>query len=185
MIKNYKFEKKFSFFRPVIDKDRPLPYNKLDCPAKEDVPLKKKTLLLLLICIALIALVGALALVMGSPNRQAPENMDAAPGYVYISAGGQGKWFMLPEEETPLQLSRTGENGKEIRNVVVLFPEGAYMQSSTCENQDCVHQGQVTLSNKEKRALQNMILCLPNEVIIELYSPGEIAAMETAPAENN
>ena len=184
MIKNYKFEKSFRFSVPSLTKARPLLYNRLDCPAKEDVPLKKKTLLLLLICIALIALVGVLALVMGSPNRQAPENLEAAPGYVYISAGGQGKWFMLPEKETPLQLSRTGENGQEIRNVVVLFPQGAYMQSSTCENQDCVHQGQVTLENKEKRALQNMILCLPNEVIIELYSPEEIAAMETAPTTN-
>ena len=139
--------------------------------------MKKKTWLILLICIALIALVGVLALVIGGPNRQAPEEMDVAKGYVYIAAGDQEKWFVLPEEESIITLTRTDGNGKEIRNEIALFADGAYMKFSTCDNQDCVHQGQVTLENKASRALQNMILCLPNDVIIELYSAQDILAM--------
>ena len=140
--------------------------------------MKKKTWLVLLLCVGLIALVGALALVMDGPNRQAPDEMAEAKGYVYIAAGDQEKWFVLPEAESIITLTRTDGNGKEIRNEIALFADGAYMKSSTCENQDCVHQGQVTLENKANRALQNMILCLPNDVIIELYSAQEIAQMQ-------
>ena len=140
--------------------------------------MKKKTWLVLLLCVGLIAVVGALALVIGGPNRQAPEEMAEAKGYVYIAAGDQEKWFVLPEAESIITLTRTDGNGKEIRNEIALFADGAYMKASTCENQDCVHQGQVTLENKANRALQNMILCLPNDVIIELYSAQEIAQMQ-------
>ena len=140
--------------------------------------MKKKTWLVLLLCVGLIALVGVLALVMDGPNRQAPEEMAEAKGYVYIAAGDQEKWFVLPEAESIITLTRTDGNGKEIRNEIALFADGAYMKASTCENQDCVHQGQVTLENKANRALQNMILCLPNDVIIELYSAQEIAQMQ-------
>lgn len=140
--------------------------------------MKKKTWLVLLLCVGLIALVGVLALVMDGPTRQAPEEMAEAKGYVYIAAGDQEKWFVLPEAESIITLTRTDGNGKEIRNEIALFADGAYMKASTCENQDCVHQGQVTLENKANRALQNMILCLPNDVIIELYSAQEIAQMQ-------
>ena len=139
--------------------------------------MKKKTWLVLLICVGLIALVGALALVMDGPNRQAPEEMAEAKGYVYIAAGDQEKWFVLPEAESIITLTRTDGNGKEIRNEIALFADGAYMKASTCENQDCVHQGIVTLENRTTRPLQNMILCLPNNVTLTLYSAEELAAM--------
>ena len=139
--------------------------------------MKKKNRLILIICAGLIALVALLALFIGGPARQAPEGIEASKGYIYIAAGNQEKWFMLPEEESTISLTRTDANGKEIRNEIAFTPNGVYMKASTCENQDCVHQGTVTLENKEKRALKNMILCLPNDVIIELYSAQDITAM--------
>jgi hypothetical protein len=48
------------------------------------------------------------------------------------------------------------------------------MKSSTCDNQDCVLQGTVSLENKYERVLGNMIICLPNEITLELFTPQEL-----------
>ena len=62
------------------------------------------------------------------------------------------------------------------KNVVRVTPESIVMHSSTCDNQDCVHQGMVSLSNRDKRVLQNMIICLPNQVVLELMDEKEAQA---------
>ena len=41
-----------------------------------------------------------------------------------------------------------------------------------------VMQGVVTLENRASRVLKNSILCLPNDVIIELYSAEEMKEMQ-------
>lgn len=141
----------------------------------------KKLILNVLVVVAFIA-VAVVLLVTGHllpvyPDT-APEGASlTARGYVYITAGGESRWFELPEEETPLTLRRTQEDGTVIENIISLLPDGAYMAHSTCENQDCVQQGTVTLENRTTRPLQNMILCLPNDVMIALYSADELADM--------
>ena len=50
---------------------------------------------------------------------------------------------------------------------------GVYMQYSTCDNQLCIHQGEVTPENAEKRPLGSWIICLPNRVTVELV-PEEV-----------
>ncbi len=47
------------------------------------------------------------------------------------------------------------------------------MHASNCDNQDCVHQGKVTLDNRENRVLMNMIICLPNRVVLTLLDAQE------------
>ena len=69
------------------------------------------------------------------------------------------------------------EIGTETENVVHLTPEGVYMESSTCEGHDCVLQGEVTLENRKDRILGNMIICLPNQVCLQLFTPDEILEM--------
>lgn len=96
-----------------------------------------------------------------------------AKGYVCITVSGESRWFELPtEEDVSMTLSR-----EEMINVIRLSTEGVVMHSSTCDNQACVEQGWVTLENKDKRVLQNMILCLPHEISIELYSQEEMAQL--------
>ena len=140
--------------------------------------MRKKNLLILSATFAVILLIAMLSLVITHHPSSLPETEADAAGYVYIKAAGQGKWFLLPEEESSMQLKRADDAGKEIRNVITLTPEGVYMKESTCDNQDCVMQGLITLENKESRILKNAILCLPNDVIIELYSAEEVEEME-------
>ena len=69
-------------------------------------------------------------------------------------------------------LTKPGEivvdQGDGTVNVVMVTAEGAYMASSTCKNQQCIHMGEVTLSNWETRPNQAFIICLPNRVSVEL-----------------
>ncbi len=62
-------------------------------------------------------------------------------------------------------------------NVVRITPNGFYMASGTCSNQECVHQGMVTLENRDLRILGNQVICLPNQVMLELLTPDEAAVV--------
>lgn len=59
-------------------------------------------------------------------------------------------------------------------NIVHVTPTSIDMHEANCENQDCVEQGEVTLENKDTRILGNMIICLPNQVTLQLYSRDEL-----------
>ena len=53
-------------------------------------------------------------------------------------------------------------------NVIRMTENGFHMQSSTCKNQDCVHQGDVTRDNWSQRLLGTRVICLPNRVDVVL-----------------
>jgi len=72
-------------------------------------------------------------------------------------------------EERDIELPQPG--GK--LNVVRVTKDSIMMHSSTCDNQECVHQGIVTLENRDTRILSNAIVCLPNKVILLLLTPEE------------
>ncbi len=57
-------------------------------------------------------------------------------------------------------------------NEITITPHGAHMSHSTCENQDCVQQGEATLENFDTRVLMGWVICLPNQVSIELRPKG-------------
>ena len=105
---------------------------------------------------------------------------DAQPAkaYVIVTAGNESRIFPVPDEgEYSFTVVMHHEGADDSENVVHITSEGMYMERSTCENQDCVEQGTVTLDNRQERALFNMIVCLPNQVMLELYTPEEIEEM--------
>ncbi len=98
-----------------------------------------------------------------------------AAGYVRVTAGNEARWFALPEEEPyNITIKQKGADDAEHVNVIHFTQEGVSMESSTCDNQDCVEQGEATLQNKDVRVLANWIICLPNQVSIELFTPEEV-----------
>ena len=101
-----------------------------------------------------------------------------AKGYVLVSTATQAGWLPLPEEgETSIPLRQILPDGTEAVNTIHLTPEGVYMEASTCDGQDCVNQGEVTLDNRKERILSNMIICLPNQVMLQLFTPEEMLEM--------
>lgn len=71
----------------------------------------------------------------------------------------------------------TQQDGSE--NVVHIGKDSFYMESSNCDNQNCVEQGEVTLENREKRLLFNMVICLPHNLSLELMTREEAEAWLT------
>ena len=72
---------------------------------------------------------------------------------------------LLGEASIPI---RNEEAGTE--NVVHVTPTEIHMESASCANQDCVEQGEVTRENMNERILYNTIVCLPNQVMLELFT---------------
>ena len=123
---------------------------------------------ILVIALALVVVVAAAGILLK------PRTETAAQGV-------QG-WLRIQVDDQvmePVPLVADGEyvieqpDGKQ--NVVRTSATGAVMHFSTCDNQSCVEQGEVTLENRDSRVLSNMIICLPNEVILEVLTPEEAA----------
>ncbi len=101
-----------------------------------------------------------------------------AKGYVLVTTATRQGFLPLPEEEDYVfPLTQTMEDGTVWENVIHLTPEGVYMESSNCENHDCIEEGTVTLGNRNDRILGNMIVCLPHQMTLELFTPEEILTM--------
>ena len=75
----------------------------------------------------------------------------------------------------PLPLTGEGtftiRQDEETYNTVHITPASVWMEHSSCDNQDCVEQGVVSLENMTSRVLYNMVICLPNQVSLELHTP--------------
>lgn len=95
-----------------------------------------------------------------------------ADAYLLVTVAGMLYEPIPIYEETDYTVRRG-----EMENVIHVTPDSVSMKSSTCDNQDCVLQGTVSLENMTKRVLGNMIICLPNEVTLELYTPEGLAEL--------
>ncbi len=95
-------------------------------------------------------------------QRPAPQRLDEDT--VIITVNGR-EYLRVPLSQ-PQTVTVSQESGAV--NVIEITPEGAVMKSSTCENQLCVHMGEVTRDNWEWRVNGAFIICLPNRVTVEL-----------------
>lgn len=134
----------------------------------------------------LAAMLFTACLPMGTAEDAEPTDAPVpAKAYVLVTVGMEYYWLPLPEEEEYSVTARQTdpETGDEWINVITVTTEGVYMRESSCDNQDCVEEGVITLENREERILGNMIVCLPHQVMLQLFTPEEILAMYAAPAE--
>lgn len=123
--------------------------------------MNRNTLILAAILLAAAALL-ALSAWPGKP-------VDDGPLYLVVSLEGGSYAPIKLEHEDVLTLTQG-----DMVNTIHVTPESVWMESSTCEGQDCVEQGVVTAENRASRALGNMIICLPNRVQLELFTGAEL-----------
>ena len=109
-----------------------------------------------------------------SAERTEAQSLDTlkADAYVVVSVAGM-MYEPIPLVEEGRYTIRRGD----FVNVIEVTPTSVKMYESSCDNQDCVQQGTVSLENYKQRVLQNMIICLPNEVMLELYTTEELAQL--------
>jgi len=126
------------------------------------------------IAIALVALVAVAGALLSArekhPSVPADDPLQTdAIAYLRVQVD-DAVWPLTPLSEAG-QWTIEQDNGA--KNVLRATERGVVMHFSTCDNQNCVHQGEVSLDNRDSRALGNMIVCLPNKVIVELLTPEE------------
>lgn len=97
---------------------------------------------------------------------------NAAAGVIRIYVDGQ----LYREETLGAERDIQIEQANGETNILHLTKDGFYMAYSTCHNQLCVQQGQVTVDNYSTRALGNRVICLPNRVTAELVVLGRTPA---------
>lgn len=104
-----------------------------------------------------------------SPEATEIPTVELAKSDAYLVVSVRGNLY----EPIPLldEGSFTVKQGEDMSNTIHVTPDSIWMEHSTCDNQDCVMQGTVSLDNMETRVLSNMIICLPNEVVLELHTP--------------
>jgi hypothetical protein len=103
-----------------------------------------------------------------------PETAQGEAMAYLVLTMGDTRYKPLPlYKETAYRLRQ--QDGKE--NVFHVTRDSVYMESANCDNQNCIHQGTVTLGNRDARVLGNMIICLPNQVVLELITPKEAEDM--------
>lgn len=128
---------------------------------------------------AVIAAVFVLALALrqdaGIDPSLLPETLNSqARAYLHITVGGESQGLLPLTNEGEFSITQ-GDTG--MVNLVHVTPTSVWMADSTCDNQDCVEQGTVSLDTMNDRVLGNMIICLPHQVTLELYTAEEIAAL--------
>ena len=99
---------------------------------------------------------------------------DPAIAYVLVRLTDYAGLLPLPQEGEYIKTVRQLlTDGSEYVNVLHVTPEGFWMEGSNCEGHDCINEGEVTLSNREERALWNMVICLPHRLSAELITRAE------------
>lgn len=118
--------------------------------------MKKKDLIIVFLLVA----VAACALLVFSLDRN--DQVAERTMQVFLD----GKLY----SQTPLRTGErvTIEQPDGSKNVILMTENGFQMESSTCRDQLCVDQGQVTMENWKGRKLGNQVICLPNRVVVEL-----------------
>ncbi len=104
---------------------------------------------------------------------QPGDKREEAEAYLLINVNNQ-RYAPLPLDEE-LRVTIRQPDGKE--NVALIARQGVHMQSATCPGQECIHQGRVTLDNRDLRALYNQIICLPNTVMLDVLDAREAALL--------
>ena len=147
--------------------------------------LKNKNVLLVVGLLVICAAVLAVAAMVNTEPKTVPEvptlseDANLPAGYILAQKNGDGGWIPLSTGED-MVVSISDENDPEIKNVLRITKNGFKMESSTCDNQDCVDQGEVTLENMSERVLMNMVICLPHQLSVELYSIEQLVEMSVS-----
>lgn len=140
-----------------------------------------------LLLAALLWAAAGLAEIPQNPETEAAEQQplllqitedDPAIAYVLVQTAGGVGFLPLPlEGEYTREIRGTDESGSEAVNVIRLTPEGFRMESANCPRQDCIGEGEVTLSNREERILGNLVICLPHQLLLCLVTREEAMQM--------
>ena len=108
-------------------------------------------------------------------NVLAASGIPKAESYLVISTGNYFYPVALNEENAGREFKLT--LGEDTWNTVTIGKNSFYMSESSCPDQICIMEGEVTLENRGERMLGSFVYCLPNQVSLQLVDPDEMEAI--------
>ncbi len=147
--------------------DNELSQAKADESPKTDAPqngMLKREILIIAVLI-LLAAAGILIYQLTNAEKTASDKIS-----VYVDGTLYCSQTLRPGET----ITVAQEDGSV--NVIRMTEKGFYMESSTCHNQLCISQGEVTRDNWSTRYLGTHVYCLPNRVDVTLEVEAQTAA---------
>ena len=128
--------------------------------AENETGLMKKKDVLIILAALLIAAAGMLAVWLSGRNAVVER------ARIYLGADLYQE-VALNED----QVIEVGQGSGVVNHIEV--KDGAIrMMDSTCPDKQCVYQGEMSMENYERRGLRQWIVCLPNQVTVELVLEG-------------
>lgn len=148
--------------------------------------MKNANVRVLVIVLALVAVTAAAAAIVSlmpkapsavtmsegvTVSPSIPEKSADTLAYLRVQVG-DSVWPLIPLTDGGEYTVTQEESGAV--NTIRTTKDGAVMHFSTCDNQNCVNQREVTLGNRATRVMGSLIVCLPNQVVLELLDAGEV-----------
>lgn len=124
--------------------------------------MKKRDMIIIAVVLAVAAGLFAVSYVLS--------HKESAEDFVYVYVGS------TLYEAAPLNEAKVihiDQGSGKVNDVEITADGHVFMKDSTCENQDCVKQGEMTAANVEQRPMRNFVVCLPNEISIEVRLASE------------
>ena len=90
-------------------------------------------------------------------------SVEPAKAYLLVTVAG-AMYEPIPLYEEGRYSVRRGD----MVNVIEVTPDSVRMHESSCDNQDCVQQGEVHVDTYMDRILGTYVICLPNNVSVEM-----------------
>ena len=127
----------------------------------EKKPVMKKRDVLIVAVLLFVAVAGMAAVKLLAPNTVTDRARIYVGSYIY-------KEVSLSEDQV-IEI----DQGNGIVNHVEVKDGAIFMADSSCPDQQCVGQGDISMENYEIRVLRNWIVCLPNQVTVALVLEDE------------
>lgn len=125
-------------------------------------PLMKKKDVWIILTVLLIAAAGMVAVWLSGRNAVVER------ARIYLGSGSQPYKEVALNEDQIIEI----DQGSGVVNHLEVKDGAIRMLDSTCPDKRCVYQGEMSMENYEQRALRNWIVCLPNQVTVELILEG-------------
>ncbi len=141
-------------------------------PSGERSFLKKRDVVIIVAALVLAAAAFVLLRLFpakGQGSNGTEPGGESSGDFVYIYLGNDLYEAAPLNEDALIEV----DQGDGRVNHVRIYGGQVYMESSTCESQDCVEQGKISPENYEQRPMRNWVVCLPNQVSIELHLESE------------
>ncbi len=128
--------------------------------AENETGLMKKKDVLIILAALLIAAAGMLAVWLSGRN--------AVVERARIYLGADLYQEVALNEDQVIKV----DQGSGVVNHIEVKDGAIRMMDSTCPDKQCVYQGEMSMENYERRGLRQWIVCLPNQVTVELVLEG-------------